>query len=593
MRINIIFGLIIFRFSVFGQFSDNFNDGNFTTNPGWNGNTSDFIVDSDKKLRLNAADQGSSWLYTETTYPDSFELGFKLKMEFSPSTSNAGRVYFLADNSDYLQTNGYYLLLGENGSGDRIKVYKRENNVETLITQGLDGALAKDPSVCNVKMTFRNNKDFSLLADYDDNGSFDDNISWVDNAPPTLSKYFGFYAVYTATRVDKFVYDDVYLKLFELDRVSPSLVDLQVITNKELVLVFDESLESTSATQINNYTVDNGIGNPISAVFEASLPNQIRLLFNKEFTSTDELTLTIENVADLSGNNIATIKSSFLYAKSPEINEIVLSEILFNPYTGSEDFVELYNASDNYILLKNMVIGNLDNGQRLVVNSDFILAPKSYVALTEDVDGVKSIYNTPADANIVNAELPSFNNDDGIAALFNINNELLDSFLYNEDRHFKLLDDVEGVSLEKINLSPFDNSASNWHSASSFVNYATPGYKNSNSVSSIDINEEFKLEKKVFSPDGDSKDDLLILIYNLPESGYVATINVYSAEGYLVKNLTKNELLGSTGIVTWDGTNNDGNIEKLGIYILKGEVFEPGGGKKALKKDCVLATFID
>ncbi len=156
-----------------------------------------------------------------------------------------------------------------------------------------------------------------------------------------------------------------------------------------------------------------------------------------------------------------------------------------------------------------------------------------------------------------------------------------------------MLDDVEGVSLEKINLVPFDNSVSNWHSASSFVGYATPGYKNSNSISTIDINEEFKLEKKIFSPDGDSKDDLLILIYNLPESGYVATINVYSAEGYLVKNLTKNELLGRDGIITWDGTNNDGNIEKLGIYILKGEVFEPGGSKRALKKDCVLATFID
>ena len=295
----------------------------------------------------------------------------------------------------------------------------------------------------------------------------------------------------------------------------------------------------------------------------------------------------------MSGNIISSINATFLFAKSPEINEIVLSEVLFNPYTDSEDFVELYNASDNYISLKNMVISNLDNGQNVVVNSDFILAPKSYVALTEDVESVKSIYNTPTDANIANAELPSFNNDDGIVAVFNLIGEMLDSFSYNEDQHFKLLDDVEGVSLEKINLAPFDNSVSNWHSASSFVGYATPGYKNSNSISTIDINEEFKLEKKIFSPDGDSKDDLLILIYNLPESGYVATINVYSAEGYLVKNLTKNELLGRDGIITWDGTNNDGNIEKLGIYILKGEVFEPGGSKRALKKDCVLATFID
>ena len=193
----------------------------------------------------------------------------------------------------------------------------------------------------------------------------------------------------------------------------------------------------------------------------------------------------------------------------------------------------------------------------------------------------------------MNNDLPSLNNDDGIVAIYNENNELLDSFGYNEDIQYALLDDVEGVSLEKLNLKAFDNSNSNWHSASRDVNYATPGYRNSNSITNIDISEEFQLEKKVFSPDGDSKDDLLILIYNLPQSGYVANISIYSAEGYLVKNLTKNELLGTEGVITWDGTNNDGIIEKMGIYIIVGDVFDTTGSKKRLKKDCVLATFID
>ena len=593
MRINIIFGLIIFHFSLFGQFSDNFEDGNLTENPNWKGNTTNFIVDTNKKLRLNAAGEGSSWLYVETNYPDSFELGFKLKMEFSPSNSNACKVYFLTDKSDYLTSNGYYLLLGENGSADRLKVYKTENGQETLIAQGAEGELAKDPSVCNIKMTFRNGGDFVILADYDDNGSFDDNISFQENVNTTLGKYFGFYAVYTSTRTDKFVYDDIYLKQFQLDKTSPSLVDLQVISSRELLLVFDENLKEESIASLINYSVDNGIGNPASVGFDILNPNQVKLTFLNQFTSTDELTITINNLSDEGGNVITTISETFLFAKPPSINELILSEVLFNPYTDSEDFIELYNTSDNYIQLQNIVLSNIDNGQRISVNSDYVIAPKSYIAFTEDVEGVKSIYKTPADAEIVNNDLPSLNNDDGIVAIYNENNELLDSFGYNEDIQYALLDDVEGVSLEKLNLKAFDNSNSNWHSASRDVNYATPGYRNSNSITNIDISEEFQLEKKVFSPDGDSKDDLLILIYNLPQSGYVANISIYSAEGYLVKNLTKNELLGTEGVITWDGTNNDGIIEKMGIYIIVGDVFDTTGSKKRLKKDCVLATFID
>jgi hypothetical protein len=189
--------------------------------------------------------------------------------------------------------------------------------------------------------------------------------------------------------------------------------------------------------------------------------------------------------------------------------------------------------------------------------------------------------------------LPSFNNDEGIVAIYNNKNELLDSFSYNENMHNPLIDDVEGVSLEKVNLVPFDNKKSNWQSSAKAVNYATPGYKNSNSITSIDISEEFKLEKKIFSPNGDSKDDILYLIYNLPQSGYIANIQVYSSEGYLVKNLTKNELLGTEGIISWDGSNEDGKVAKLGIYIIIGTLFDIEGNTKKIKKDCVLADFID
>lgn len=593
MRNKIILLFLMLQHLLSGQFSDGFDDGEFLTNPEWKGNTSHFRVDDSQKLRLNASHEGNSWLYTSSSLTDSFELGVKIKMEFSPSASNALKFYFLLDDQDFTIANGYYIQLGENGSSDRLKIFKLTNGVETLLAEGQESALAKDPAICNLKLTYRDQHKFVLLADYDDNGSFDDHVEFQDNVSITGVKTIGFYCVYTATRVDKFVFDDVYLKPFELDKTSPALVDLQVLNSNELLLIFDENLEKSSVEEVMNYTVNQGVGSPITAFFEETKPNQVVITFVNPFISTSALTLSVSNVTDVSGNKIATITKEFLFAASPNLNDLMLSEILFNPYTDGEDFIELYNASDKFIELKDLMFVNLDNSDEDIISSSFVIKPKSYVAITSDADNLINAYQPPFFDYIIENNLPALNNDAGTVVVYNQQNVLLDSFSYHEDLHFGLIDDVEGVSLEKINLVPFDNSTSNWHSASSAVKYATPGYKNSNTVQTTATNEEFSLQKKVFSPDGDAKDDIMILTYNLPESGYVANVSVYSSEGYLVKNLTKNELLGRQGVVTWDGTNEDGMLAKLGIYIVIGTVFDSSGNTKKFKKDCVLATYID
>ena len=56
----------------------------------------------------------------------------------------------------------------------------------------------------------------------------------------------------------------------------------------------------------------------------------------------------------------------------------------------------------------------------------------------------------------------------------------------------------------------------------------------------------------------------------------------------MVKKLIQNELLGSEGVFSWDGENEDYQKARMGIYVIFFEAFGIGGEIKQIKKTCVL-----
>jgi len=103
----------------------------------------------------------------------------------------------------------------------------------------------------------------------------------------------------------------------------------------------------------------------------------------------------------------------------------------------------------------------------------------------------------------------------------------------------------------------------------------------------------FTIVTSTFSPDQDGTDDIMILKYNLGKSGFVANITIHDAAGFKIKELSQNEFLSTQGIITWDGTDKEGNICDLGIYIVVGQTFHTDGDVLSFKKVTVLAGFID
>ncbi len=101
---------------------------------------------------------------------------------------------------------------------------------------------------------------------------------------------------------------------------------------------------------------------------------------------------------------------------------------------------------------------------------------------------------------------------------------------------------------------------------------------------------EFSLDAEYVSPDNDGYQDVVNINYLLNEPGHVAAINVYSDNGVLVRALASNQILGNTGNITWDGTNDLGEKARTGIHIILVETFDLDGNKAQFRLPIVVAT---
>ncbi len=360
-------------------------------------------------------------------------------------------------------------------------------------------------------------------------------------------------------------------------------------------LFFDEGLDKITAENKANYSVSNNI-----EVFSAELlasGNVVRLLLSDQLVSNTLYEITISDmVVDCTGNSIVQNTATIALPDIVEEFEIIINEVLFNPETGGVDFVEFFNRSEKVLNIRDLIIGNIQEGIDTVVrniDTDRLLFPGDYIVLTTSPGDIKSRYIVQDETALVENDLPAFSNEAGNVTLFrsSVNGVvIIDDFDYSEDFHHPLLDDPDGVSLERIRSESNTQNRNNWQSAAATAGFATPTYKNSQSLPLLNSAEEFfDVPEKKLSPDGDGFQDFLMINYKLDDSGYAAQAKIFDAEGRLVKTLFNNELLSTEGFFRWDGDTDRGDKANIGIYILWIQLFHPDGTVKVFKETCVVA----
>lgn len=382
------------------------------------------------------------------------------------------------------------------------------------------------------------------------------------------------------------------IKQNNFDRVSPRLLRVYPVDSNQLQCIFSETIDSLHAGNIT-LTIPSDIVHPVSYRYFNSMLNQIEYHFTKAFDSLATLNIKIDSAADCAGNLLSDEnRTDFGMPNKADSGDIVINEILFNPYLNGYDFVELYNRSEKYIDLNPFLFARLDENLQAIESvhlggKGWIIGPKQYVAVTENQLELSKSYQTPNRNLLMENKLPSMNDDAGSILLMDSSGKIFDQFIYTEKMHFELLNNNEGVSLERIN--PFRNSSdpTNWTSASSLSGYATPAYRNSQYTATTQ-HGSFNIEPEVFSPDGDGHKDILTFTYKLGSNNNVGKIEIYNSNGSRVKLVCNNYNLGSQGEISWNGITDMGTKAWTGVYIANFEIYNLKGETSKFQKTFVV-----
>lgn len=379
------------------------------------------------------------------------------------------------------------------------------------------------------------------------------------------------------------------------DQTGPQLKRAYTTDNTTIILVFDEPVDSLSGATLAHYSIDGGLSF-ISAATIAPLFDQVQLKTNNPLTANAVYTVTATNVTDCNGNSIGSAnKIQTGLPVDAATGELIINEILFNPKPNANDYVEFYNKSNKIFDASKLYIANRSSSgvvssiQPLSTASRYIF-PGDYIVVTEDAGNLALNYLVEKPDNVlVVSSLPSFPDDEGDVVLLNFQANVIDEVKYKDDWHFKLIDNAEGVALERVDPSGLSQDADNWHSAASTAGYGTPTYKNSQFKNPQGIAAAIEVSPKVFSPDNDGYNDIATIQYKINEPGYVANITIFDATGRPVRNLVRNGTLATSGYWNWDGLDNKGQKLTIGTYIVFTEIFNLQGKKNTFKNTVVLA----
>ncbi|TXK44626.1 hypothetical protein FVR03_13365 [Pontibacter qinzhouensis] len=376
------------------------------------------------------------------------------------------------------------------------------------------------------------------------------------------------------------------------DTTPPQLLDVTATAPDRLLLRFNERLDSAQVATPVRYNLSPAVA--VSSVqVQGPLFTEVVLQLANPLQELQQYTLSATGIVDCAGNlNSQPIRATFALPSAPAPGDVVINEVLFNPRTGGVDFVELVNRSSKYLNLQNWQLANISNdsvaNHRTITATSYVLAPGQYVVLTSNPENIKMNYPAGREETFLRmTSLPAYPDAAGTVVVLQPNARIADRFDYNQNMHFGLLDDLNGVSLERIRLEG-PTTGSNFHSAASAAGYATPGYLNSQAQEQQVVANIFSVEPKVFTPDGDGLHDFTTLNYSTDRTGFMANITVFDERGREIRKLVRNELLATNGFFRWDGLREDGTKAAIGYYLFYIELFDLDGRKSVHKEKVVV-----
>jgi hypothetical protein len=462
---------------VSAQFIDDFSDSSWQTPVHWLGDTLLFTTNQGL-LRLQApASSGSAQLFTSSNVQENARFSGYVEMQFNPSSANYLDYYLIADrDSLHLPLNGLFLRFGH--TNDELSLFKQQGTIKTKVIDGPDGMFNYNLNRCLFQIDRDSNGLWTLQIDTTAGGQHWYLIgSWPDSSRYN-AQFSGLRCIYSATRSDKFLFDDLQASgQAWQDRSPPAVVSHAFIPPYTLEIEFDEPIDSlsTAAQFINS---NNGL-----AALELLQLDALRysLEFGQPFQADSSYTIQLQQISDAAGNRLDT--HLIVRWHDPFVGEIIINEVMADPLPtvglAAYEYVELYNRSAYTLNLADYLWS--DAGTQIGLPA-FEMPSNSYVVLCPAAAQAEfSLFGTALGLS----NWPSLNNDTDQLKLHSKNGRLIDSLSYSSSWWNDVEKAAGGWSLERIDADYFCLDQANW-SASNNPAGGTPGNTNSIAATLID-----------------------------------------------------------------------------------------------------------
>ncbi|NBR37211.1 MAG: lamin tail domain-containing protein [Chitinophagales bacterium] len=257
----------------------------------------------------------------------------------------------------------------------------------------------------------------------------------------------------------------------QTDLVLPAVIHSYASATDQICIQFSAPIDSSWSVRPSLFGISNG-ANVINAKTLDLSHTVLECKLNRPLLTDSVYILSLAGIKSCHADEVGkAVSLKTGVASSCQPRDVVINEILFNPRSGGSDFAEFYNNSKRIIDLSSLYITNRQSGGGLgsfirLSQGPRLLFPGDHVAFSSEPHAVMKQYLvSSSDHFFQTSGFPSLPDEEGQLVLIDHQGDVIDELHYQDDWHFPLLQDKEGVSLERIDPKGPSQLPANWHSA--------------------------------------------------------------------------------------------------------------------------------
>lgn len=308
------------------------------------------------------------------------------------------------------------------------------------------------------------------------------------------------------------------------------------------------------------------------------------------------LILRVEYDPDMRSSNNSLI---ILARVSYPLRSLVINEIMYEPFVGDAEYVEIYNRSSITVDLRDWKVHdrrdaagkanefwlsrvpyNLQPGEFFVLSSDSSILRRFGIAQDSAAGFHLAMFNRSS---------LSLNNEGDDVVLRDLTGAIIDSIRFEPSWHNSLISETRGRALERIHPDLLSNDRRAWSTCALPLG-GTPCKQNSIFTSVTPSNAALAFSPNPFSPDSDGREDFTLVSYQIPATVGLVRIRIFDVKGRLIRTLANGEPSGPQGSLVWDGMDDDRQKVRMGIYVVLLEGLDANGGTIHTAKGAVVVA---